>query len=109
MYNLIEYGDNYSKISGSLWKYYRDEPALGNNGNIIDSLNDNNNSISFKFKQQIAGQTENDGIKDVGIMVLLKYLSNFWKTLEMLLTNCETSLLLTWSKNCFLVAGTGTN
>ena len=50
MYNLIEYGDNYSKISGSLWQYYRDKPALGNNGNIIDSLNDNNNSISFKFK-----------------------------------------------------------
>ena len=50
MYNLIEYGDNYSIISGSLWKYYRHEPALGNNGNIIDSLNDNNNSISFKFK-----------------------------------------------------------
>ena len=50
MYNLIEYGDNYSIISGSLWKYYRDEPAFGNNGNIIDSLNDNNNSISFKFK-----------------------------------------------------------
>ena len=109
MYNLIEYGDNYSKISGILWQYYRDEPALDNNGNIIDSPNDNNNSISFKFKYEITEQTENDGIKDVKIMVLLKYLSNFWKTLEMLLINYETSLLLTWSKNCFLVAGTGTN
>ena len=109
MHNLIEYGDNYSKISGILWQYYRDEPDLGNNGNIIDSPNDNNSSISFKFKYQITGQTENDGIKDDKIMVLLKYLSNFWKTLEMLLINYETSLLLTWSKICFLVAGTGTN
>ena len=36
--------------SGSLWQYYKDEPALHNNNNIIDSPA-NNNSISFKFKQ----------------------------------------------------------
>ena len=38
MYNLIEYSDVCSKTSGSLWQYYRDDPALGNNNNIIDSL-----------------------------------------------------------------------
>ena len=62
IYNLIEYSDVYSKTSGSLWQYYRDEPALGNN-NIIDFLANNNNTISFKFKQQITGQTGNDGTK----------------------------------------------
>ena len=51
MYNLIEYSDAYSKTSGSLWKYYRDEPALHNNNNIIDFLANNNNRIYFKFKQ----------------------------------------------------------
>ena len=42
MYNLIEYSGAHSKTSGSLWQYYRDEPALDNNGNIIDFLDDNN-------------------------------------------------------------------
>ena len=36
IYNLIEFSDTYPKTSGSLWQYYRDEPALDNNGNIID-------------------------------------------------------------------------
>ena len=68
IYNLIEYSNAYSETSGSYWKYYRDEPALSNNGNIIDFTNDNNNSISFKFKGQIAGQTGNNGTKDVEII-----------------------------------------
>ena len=53
MYNLIEYSDAYSKTSESLWQYYRDKPALDNNNNIIDFPANNNNSISFKFKQQM--------------------------------------------------------
>ena len=109
MYNLIEYSDAYSKTSGSLWQYYRDEPALDNNNNIIDCPADNDNSSSFKFKQQITGQTGNGGTKDVEIMVPLKYLSNFCRTLEMPLINCEISIQLKWSKNCILVAGTAAN
>ena len=50
-YNLIEYSDAYSKTSGSLWQYYRDEPALDDNGNIIDFPTNDNKSISFNFKQ----------------------------------------------------------
>ena len=50
MYNLIEYSCAYSKTSESLWKYYRDEPALDASNNIIDFPDDNNNSTSFKFK-----------------------------------------------------------
>ena len=55
MYNLIEYSDAYSKTSESLWQYYRDEPAL--KANDANNPANNNNSASFKFKQQIAGQT----------------------------------------------------
>ena len=82
MYNLIEYSDNYSKTSGSLWKYYKDDP----NDNIADSE-------SFKYKVKITGKTPDDGnTKDVEIIVPLKYFSNFWRTLEMRLINCEVNL-----------------
>ena len=103
MYDLIQYSDAYSKTSGSLWQYYRYEPALNNNNNIID-FPTNNNSTSFKLKQQITGQTGNGGTKDAKVMVPLKYLSNFWRALEMPLINCEISLQLKWSKDCILVA-----
>ena len=109
MYNLIGYSDVYSKASGNLWQYHRDELALGNNINTIDFLANNNNSGSFKYKQQITGQTRNGGTKHVEIMVSLKYLSNFWRTLEMPLINCEISLQLIWPKNCILIASTAAN
>ena len=109
MYNLIEYSDASSKTSESLWPYYRGEPALDTNGDVTDFPANSNRSTSFKFKQQITGQTGNGGTKDVEIMVPLKYLSSFWRTLEMPLINCEISLQLKWSKNCVLVAGTGVN
>ena len=64
-YNLIEYRDSYLNTSGSLWQYCRDEPALNANGEVIDFPANNNNSVSFKFKQQITGQTRNGGTKDV--------------------------------------------
>ena len=77
MYNLIEYSDNYSKTFGSLWKYYRDDP----NDNLADSE-------SFKSKIKITGKTLDDrNTKNVEIIVPLKYLSNFWRTLEMPLIN----------------------
>ena len=71
MYNLIEY-NNYSKTSGSLWHYYRDEPFL-DNGAIADLPGDNNNSALFKLKIKIAGRTGNDGTQNVKIRVPLKY------------------------------------
>ena len=48
-------------------------------------------------------QNGDDGTKGVEIMVPLKYLSNFWRTLEMPLINCEINLILTWSANCVIV------
>ena len=85
MYNLIDYSDTYLKTSGSLWPYYIGEPVVNNKGNIIDFNADDNNSNSFKFKYQITGQTGNGRTKDVEIMVPLKYLTNFWGTLKILL------------------------
>ena len=108
LHNLIEYNDAYSKISG-LWQYYKDEPVLDNNGNIIDFPNDQNKSASFKFEQKITGQIRNGGTKDVQIMVPLKYLSNFWRTLEMPLFSYKNSLQLTLSRNCIKVAVSANN
>ena len=103
MYNLIEYSDNYSKTSGSLWQYCKDIPTVNNNGNIVN-FNGNNDNDSFNFKAKITGETNDDGeINGVEIMVPLKYLSNFWRTLEMPLINCEVELILNWSANCVII------
>ena len=94
MYNLIEYSDNYPKTSESLWQYCKDIPAVNIAGNIVD-FTATNTTDSFKFKTKITGQTNNDGeINGVEIMVPLKYLSNFWRTLKMPLINCEVELIL---------------
>ena len=83
MYNLIEYNDNYSKTSGSLWQYFKDIPAVYNNGDIVE-FNGANATDAFNFKAKMTGQTDDDGrISDVEIMVPLKYLSNFQRTLQM--------------------------
>ena len=92
MYNLVEYSDNYAKTTGSLRQYFRDE--------LDDNLED---SESFKSKIKITGKTPNDdNVKDVEIIVPLKYLSNFWRTPEMPLINCEVNLILTWSSTCVI-------
>ena len=83
-----------------MWQYYRDEP----NDNLTDSE-------SFKSKSKITGKTPgNDKEKDVEIMVPLKYLRIFWRTLEMPLINCEVNLILTWSSAYVIInsAGAGT-
>ena len=78
MYNLIEYGDNYSKASAILWRYSRDEPAVGAvNGDDVDFNAANATAHLFKPKEKIIGQTGNDGTKDFEILVPIKYLSSF--------------------------------
>ena len=110
MYSLIEYSNNYSKTSGSLWQYCKDIPAVNNAGDIVD-FNGANATDSFNFKTKITGQTAADnnngniaGRVDVEIMVPLKYLSNFWRTLEMPLINCEIELILDWSADCVIIS-----
>ena len=103
VYNLIEYSDNYAKTTGSLWQYFRDEPVDDDDDD--DHIED---SKSFKSKAKITGKTPNDdNEKDVEIMVPLKYLSNFWRTLETPLINCEVNLILTWSSTCVITESNG--
>ena len=87
-----------------MWNYYRDEPS--------DPLS--SNSESFKYKTSITGNTYNVGDGEAGynadkvgkneteVVIPLKYLSNFWRSLNIPLINCEVELILTWSKNCVL-------
>ena len=108
MYNLIEYSDNYSKTSASLWQYCKDIPAVNNNGNLVD-FDVNNLTDLFSFKVKITGQTGDNGTKVAEIIVPLKYLSSFWRILEMSLINYEVNLILTWSGNCIMVSTNNAN
>ena len=98
MYNLLEYSKNYRKTTGSLWNYYRDEPS-----NPLSS-----NSESFKYKTSITGNTYNVGVVEEGydatkvgknkievIIPLIIHLSNFWRSLNVPVINCEVELILT--------------
>ena len=99
MCNLLEYSKNYRKTTGSLWNYYRDEPR--------NPLSSN----SFKYKTSITGNTYNvrddeevyDANKvrknETEVFIPLKHLSNFWRSLNISLINCEVELILTSSKN----------
>ena len=105
LYNLIEYSDNYSDSSGCLWYFIRDE--INNNEHVTND----NNALLFKYKTSIIGNTENNGTKnEVKVALPLKYLSNFWRSLEMALTNCKVELSLNWIENCVLAtAAIGAN
>ena len=101
---MLEYSKNNKKTTGRLWNYYRHEPS-----NPLSS-----NSESFKYKTSITGNTYNVGVGEEGydankvgkneteVVIPLKHLSNFWKSLNIPLINCEVELILTWSKNCVL-------
>ena len=93
MHNLIEYSDNYLKLSTSLCQFRRDEP-----GNVITE------SESFKFKWKLLENTNSEGIMIAKTTIPLK-LTNFWRTFEMLLTSCGISLILTWLANCVISEG----
>ena len=73
-------------------------------------MTNDDNTPSFKYKANIIGNTENNGIKNgVKIAVPLKYLSNFWRSLEMLLINCKVELSLSWIENCVLSTAANAN
>ena len=101
MYNLIEYSDNYSDTSGSLWQFKRDAvPA-----NSTDLTIDNSDSFKYKaaFVEKMANHNDRKGsVKNKKIIVSLKYLSNFWRSLEMPLINCKVYLEVNWIENCIL-------
>ena len=100
MYNLIEYSDSYQDSSATLYQYKRDEPS---EADAVADLTVNNSS-SFKYKVSLLCNPDvNDGIAktSVKVVVPLKYLSNFFRSLEMPLINCKIKLNLTWKKNVY--------
>ena len=114
MYNLLEYSKNYRKTIGSLYNYYRDE--------LSDDADDNFaninvvNSKSFKYKNEIAGNTYNvdadaqvydinkNGTQEIELAIPLKYLGNFWRALNVPLISCEVFLELKSNENCVITS-----
>ena len=92
------------KTSRSFWQYCKEFPAVDNKNNAIGDFAENDLTDSFNFKVKLTGQTGNDETKNVEINVPLKYLSNFWRILEMSIINCDISLILTWSANGVIVS-----
>ena len=88
MYNLLEYSGNYEDTTGSLYQFKRDERP-DNNGVVTA------NTTSLKCKSI-------DGANNVKLVVPLKYISNFFRSLEMTLVNCKVDLELTWPKDCII-------
>ena len=106
MYNLIEYSDNYQDSSATLYQYKRDEPP--DDDAVADLTADN--SSSFNYKVNLLGNPVLDGAvakRSVKVVVPLKYLRNFFRSLEMLLINCKIKLNLTWKKECVLSTDNG--
>ena len=98
MYNLIEYSDNYSDTSGSLWQLKRDE--IDDNAEVTVNLS------SFKYESDLIGNLEADGkderVNNTKIALPLKYLNNFWRSLEIPLINSKVGLSLTCGGECIL-------
>ena len=110
MYNLIEYSDNYQDSSATLYQNKRDEPS--EDDAVADLTADNSSSLKYKIKllgnvTRVAGNAAGVRRLNVKIVVPLKYLSKFFRSLEMLLINCKIKLNLTWKKECVLSTGVG--
>ena len=104
MYNLLEYSKNYTKTTGGLWNYYRDEPSSTIGANNITHSILNSESFDYKARFMENGVTHKNLTKnDIKVVVPLKHLSNFWRHLDIPLINCEVELILTWFKNCVLI------
>ena len=105
MYTLIEYSDSYADSSGSLYQFKRDESPTNDDGNLLNVAL--GNSTSFKYKASLLGKVDDDdgndrSLKNTKIEVPLKYLSNFFRSLEMPSINCKIHLKLNWNNNCVI-------
>ena len=110
MYNLIEYSDNYQDSSATLYQYKRDEPP--ENDSVADLTANNSDSLKYKIKllgnvTEVAGDAAGVRRLNVKVVVPLKYLSNFFRSLELPLINCKIKLNLTWKNKCVLSTGAG--
>ena len=101
MYHLIEYSNSYSDSSGSLYQFKRDESPMNNDRNPLNVTL--NNSSSFKYKANLLGiATDAISLKNTKIVVPLKYLSNFFRSLKISLIYCKIYLGLNWNNNCVM-------
>ena len=110
MNNLIEYSDNYQDSSATLCQYKRDGPP--EDDAVADLTADNSDSLKYKIKllgnvTEVAGDATGVRRLNVKVLVPLKYLSNFFGSLEMPLVNCKIKLNLTWKKEYVLSTGAG--
>ena len=90
MYNLIEYSDNYQDSSATLYQYKRDEPP--EDDAVADLTANNSDSLKYKIKllgnvTEVAGDVAGVRTLNVKVAIPLKYLSNFFRSLEMSLIN----------------------
>ena len=112
IYNLSEYSNNYSMTSGSLRNYYKDEINGDKNENDDNGKKINNKttaSKSFKYKTKIKRSTTDNARRlNAEVVVPLKYLSNFWRSLDLPLINCEIELDLRWERNCIITEASRT-
>ena len=104
MYNLIEYLDNYQESSATLYQFKRDEPPEENA--VADLTADNSDSFKYKIKllgnvTEVAGDAAGVRRLNVKVAVPLKYLSNFFRSREMPIINCNIKLNLTWKKSVY--------
>ena len=107
MYNLLEYNNNYSMTLGSLWNYYEDEVNdSANENNVASNFRINNKtttSNSLEYNTKLIGCTPNNDYRlDAEVVVPLTYSSNFWRSLDLPLINCEIELGLSWSRYCVI-------
>ena len=110
MYNLIEYSDHYQDSSATFYQYKQDEAP--EDDAVTDLTADNSDSFQYKIKllsnvTEVAGNAAGVRRLNVKVVVPLKYLSNFFRSLEMPLINCKIKLNLTWKKECVLSTGGG--
>ena len=95
IYNLLEYSDNYQDSTGSLYQFKRDEPS-------DDNANVANNTTNLVYKSKLISGTDDNNDNNVKLVAPLKYVSNFFRSLELPLVNCKIDLELTWHKDCMI-------
>ena len=104
MFNLLEYSSNYGASSGSLYQFKRDESPTDDNENPLNVALDN--STSFKYIVTLLGKATdadgNDRSRNAKIVFPLKYMTNFFRSLELPLINRKVHLELNWNNNCVM-------
>ena len=95
MYNLLEYSDNYKNSTGNLYQFKRDETP-DNNSDVA------NDTTSLVYKSKLIKGADDNNVNNVKLVVPLKYVRNFFRSLEMPLINCKIDLELTWLKDCMI-------